>query len=142
MLVAVAGIFVVPFGADVLNAGLGAKTVEGCRVVRVIDGDTVTLWCPETGSERTRLVGYDTPEKRDPGCLAEYMAAEKATWHLRRLLAGAGRMEVRRLGLDRYDRRLAVVTLDGTDLARLMVEGGHGRAYAGGVRQGWCGGAA
>lgn len=138
VVVAAAGVLVLPYGADMLNAALGARSVEGCRVVRVIDGDTVTLWCPETGTERTRLVGYDTPEKSDPGCVSEYAAAQQATWHLRQLLATHERMEVRLIGLDRFDRRLAVVTLDGTDLARLMVDAGHARAYSGGRRQSWC----
>lgn len=140
MVAAVGGVSI-PYGADIANAGLGARGPDGCRVVRVVDGDTVTLWCPDTGAEQTRLVGFDTPEKRDPGCVSEYAAALRATWYLRQLIATHDTMDVELLGRDRYDRRLAVLRLDGVDLARLMMDAGHARPYSGGRRGGWCEGA-
>jgi len=131
-------LIVLPYGTDALNIGIGARSTNGCRIVRVVDGDTVTLWCPGSGTERTRLVGFDTPEKFDPGCASELTRALQAEWYLRRLIATRSKLEVQRLGKDRYSRRLAVMVLDGDDVSRLMIEAGHARAYSGGRRNGWC----
>ncbi len=138
VVVAGTGLVVLPYGADAVNIGFGARTLDGCRVTRVVDGDTVTLWCPGAGLERTRLVGFDTPEKSSPGCASELARALQAEWHLRRLIATRSDLKVRRLGRDRYNRRLAVMELDGDDVARLMIEAGFARAYVGGPREGWC----
>lgn len=120
------------------EGGYFAQTESGCRVIKVIDGDTIDLACPESSVERTRLVGFDTPEKFDARCDAELQRARLAEDYLRGIFAKADTIEVQRLGLDRYHRRLAVVTLDGRDLAEHMISAGHARAYSGGPRQGWC----
>ena len=138
MVIAGTGLIVLPYGADAVNIGFGARSLDGCRVLRVVDGDTVTLWCPGAGRERTRLVGFDTAEKSDPGCASELARALQAEWYLRRLIATRSDLKVQRLGRDRYDRRLAVMVLDGDDVARLMIEAGHARLYGGGRREGWC----
>lgn len=122
----------------VQDGGYLAEARSDCRVARVIDGDTVDLVCPGEPRERTRLVGFDTPEKVEPGCDAERQRALLAEQYLRSQLAAASEIEVRRLGLDRYGRRLAVLTLDGDDLAGRMIAAGHARAYSGGPRAGWC----
>ncbi|MGI9390252.1 MAG: thermonuclease family protein [Boseongicola sp.] len=127
-----------PYGADAVNIGFGARSLDGCRVSRVVDGDTVTLWCPGAGLERTRLVGFDTPEKFDAGCASELALALRAEWHLRQLIATRSDLTVQRLGRDRYDRRLAVMVLDGDDVSKLMIDAGFARAYGGGRREGWC----
>ena len=41
-------------------------------------------------------------------------------------------------GRDRYDRRLAALSLDGEPASRAMVRAGLARAYDGGRRDGWC----
>jgi hypothetical protein len=56
-----------------------------CRIIRVVDGDTVTLMCAEDGMQSARLLGFDTPEKFSPQCTAEFLAAERAGWALRTL---------------------------------------------------------
>lgn len=122
----------------VQDGGYLAEARSDCRVARVIDGDTVDLFCPGEPRERTRLVGFDTPEKVEPGCEAERQRALLAEAYLRGLIAGAAEIEVRRLGFDRYNRRLAVLTVDGDDLAERMIAAGHARAYSGGPRAGWC----
>ncbi len=140
MLVAAAGLLLIPLVADAVNAAM--KPVAGesgtCRILRVVDGDTVTLMCPEEGVESARLTGFDTPEKFSPGCLGEFVAAERATWALRTLIQGAERLKVLREGRDRYGRALVRLELDGVDVARLMVREGHARVYGGGLRGGWC----
>ena len=129
-----------PMLADLANAAL--KRVEGadgsCRILRVIDGDTVTLMCPGDGMQSARLLGYDTPEKFSPKCLAELVAAEQASWALRTLIQKADRLVVVREGVDQYGRLLVRLTLDGIDISRAMVRAGHARQYSGGLRGSWC----
>jgi micrococcal nuclease len=137
---AVAGLILVPTIADLVNAGM--KTVasaEGdCRILRVVDGDTVSLICPEDGMVSARLLGFDTPEKYAPKCLDEFVAAERASWALRTMIQQADRLELRRDGTDQYGRLLVRLTLDGVDVARRMIQAGHGRQYGGGLRGTWC----
>jgi micrococcal nuclease len=138
MVLAGLGWFAVPYGADAINAGFGARGTDGCRVLRVVDGDTVTLWCPDYGMERVRLTGFDAPELFSPECAGEYAQAVAATWYLRRLLAEGEVLTVQHGRLDRYDRRLAALSIDGVPVAQTMIAAGHGRAYGGGQRGGWC----
>ncbi len=140
MLVAGLGLVVLPYGTDVVNAALKPVASEGgtCRVLVVLDGDTVKLACPGTGVETARLMGFDAPEKYSPRCASELIAAERATWGLRALIFKARDLTVVREGTDRYDRALVRLRLDGVDVARSMIRAGHGRAYSGGPRGGWC----
>ncbi|NJM81961.1 MAG: hypothetical protein HC844_05180 [Tabrizicola sp.] len=135
------GLLLLPFGTDALNAAL--KPVRGpsgaCRILAVVDGDTVKLWCAGRGVENARLLGYDSPEKFSPNCIAELVAAERAGWALRGMILAATDLAVTRRGMDRYDRPLILLRLDGADVAEAMIREGHGRAYEGGKRGGWCG---
>ena len=137
---ALGGLVLVPTLADLVNAAM--KTVASaqgpCRVIRVIDGDTLSLICPEDGMVSARLMGFDTPEKYAPHCLGEFLAAERASWHLRALIQRADRMALTHRGTDRYGRVLVELEIDGLDVARLMIRAGHARAYGGGLRGGWC----
>jgi micrococcal nuclease len=110
-----------------------------CRILRVVDGDTLTIWCTATGMERARLQGFDAPELFSPGCAEELLAGQKAKWALRGMVLGADRLRIARGGMDRYDRRLVTMWVDGQPLARRMVQAGHARAYGGEMRDGWCG---
>ncbi|MCX7645538.1 MAG: thermonuclease family protein [Rhodobacteraceae bacterium] len=141
MLAGVAGLIVLPAVADALGGVVKrlAPEAEGCRVVQVIDGDTVTLWCAGRGAARARLTGYDTPELFEPACLSELWRAWQAKWQLRRELWTAGEVTVIRSGTDRYGRALAAVFVDGENVARRMIAAGNARPYGGGQRQGWCG---
>jgi micrococcal nuclease len=111
---------------------------NGCRLIKVIDGDTLVLACENFGVFRARLAGFDTPEIFTPGCLGEWQAGQAATWYLRRLLWSAGLVEYRVRGTDKYGRKLVAVQVDGRPLSDLMVAAGHARAYDGGRRYGWC----
>jgi micrococcal nuclease len=140
MIVAGLGLFVLPYGADAVNAVLKpVSTSEGtCRVLVVMDGDTVKLICPGTGVQTARIMGFDAPEKFSPRCVDELVAAERATWALRGMIFSAATLAVRHDGTDRYGRALVHLTLNGRDVAQGMIRDGHGRAYAGGTRAGWC----
>lgn len=133
-------LFVLPWAVDA--TGLALQWVRApagdCRILRVIDGDTVQLWCRD-GAGSARLTGFDAPELFSPRCPSEYLAAQKAKWTLRGLVLGAKRLEFHRMGRDRYDRALVAVVIDGEPLARRMIAAGVARPYAGGHRGGWCG---
>jgi micrococcal nuclease len=131
---------VLPLVADAVNAALKpARFGNGtCRILSVIDGDTLSVWCTDRGVERARLVGFDAPELFSPGCASELVAAQTATWALRGLIFGARETDIGFEGRDRYDRALVTLRLDGTSVARRMIKDGHGRAYNGGQRDGWC----
>lgn len=138
---AIAGLILVPTIADLVNAGMKAVDSDqgSCRIIRVVDGDTVSLICPEDGMVSARLLGFDTPEKYAPKCLDEFVAAEKASWALRTLIQKADRLVLTHDGSDQYGRALVRLELDGVDVARLMVRAGHARQYSGGLRGSWCG---
>jgi micrococcal nuclease len=137
---AVAGLVLVPTIADLVNAVMKPVASEQgtCRIIRVIDGDTVSMICPEDGMMSARLLGFDTPEKYAPRCLAEFVAAEKASWALRTLIQKADRISLTQDGTDQYGRALIRLELDGVDAARLMIRSGHARTYGGGLRGSWC----
>jgi micrococcal nuclease len=141
MAVAAIGLILLPLLADLVNAATKMVLAEGgatCRILRVVDGDTVTLMCPEEGVESARLVGFDTPEKFSPKCLSEFVAAERASWALRTLIQRADRLKVSRQGTDRYGRALVRLELDGQDVAGRMVRTGLARVNTGGPRGSWC----
>ena len=91
-----------------------------------------------TGLERARLSGFDTAELFSPKCASELIVAQKSKWAVRAYLFGANDLRLQRKGLDRYDRRLVMLYLDGAPLSHRMIEGGYARAYGGGARSGWC----
>lgn len=138
--VGVVALFLLPTLADLVNAAMKPVDIDAgaCRILRVIDGDTVSLMCPEEGMQSARLVGFDTPEKYSPKCLAEFLAAERATWGLRTLIQKADRLSLTREGQDQYGRALVRLVLDGQDVAGRMVRAGHARVYGNGPRGSWC----
>ena len=137
---AMLGLVVVPALADLVNALTKTATSdEGvCRILNVIDGDTVTLMCGQSGIGRAQIEGFDTPQIYAPQCVDEFLAAERAAWGLRTLIRKADRIEIAHREVGQDDPALVAITLDGIDLARLMVRAGHARAYGGGPRAGWC----
>lgn len=111
----------------------------GCRILRVVDGDTVNLWCARRGQVKARLLGYDSPELFSPRCLSEFVRAEQAVWFLRWTLVTTGPVRLALHDRDRYGRALVGLSVGGRDVAAVMIARGLGRAYDGGPRQGWCG---
>lgn len=140
MKLAVAGLLALgglPQVGDAISGWRTAPTA-GCRVLSVIDGDTVHLWCPGTGAERARLTGFDAPELFSPQCAAEASQAVAATWALRRTLWSAREVTARRHGTDRYGRALVDLRADGVPVGRRLITEGLARPYHGGRRAGWC----
>jgi micrococcal nuclease len=138
VLVAIVGI------PAVIDAGLGQfqPVQDGaarCRILQVVDGDTLRLWC-EGGVARMRLTGIDTPEAYSPQCFGEFVAAQQATWALRGMILRADDLRITRAGTDRFRRPLVTLGDAAGSLTDRMIAAGHGRAYDGGRRNGWCGG--
>jgi len=118
---------------------MSLRPMQGdCRVLQVIDGDTVLLDCAGEGSFRARLLGFDTPEVFSPACAGEALKGALATQKLRALVWSAEEIAVGLRGTDRYGRRLVDMVLDGESVANAMIAAGLARPYAGAARQGWC----
>ncbi|MCU9847136.1 thermonuclease family protein [Defluviimonas sp. WL0024] len=140
IVVASVGLILLPGVADATLAVTRpvASTGGACRIYRVVDGDTVRMWCADGGETPARLTGYDTPELFSPSCPSELAAAIRAKWALRQAIWQAETVELVREGEDRYGRALVALIVDGEPVQRRMIEDGHARPYAGGRRAGWC----
>jgi micrococcal nuclease len=85
------------------------------EVADVVDGDTLIL----ADGDRVRLILVDAPEADD--CFGP-----SATRFLRDLVAGTTvELDGDEVCRDRFDRRLAYVSVDRRDVGRLLVERGH-----------------
>ncbi len=95
-------------------------TLEG-RVVRIADGDTLTLLTDDHHQHRIRLAEIDTPEKRQPwGKRAKQALAAKVF---------RKRVTVRTEKKDRYGRWIGHVFLGDRDINAEMVAEGHAWVY-------------
>ncbi|NIA72363.1 thermonuclease family protein [Pelagibius litoralis] len=104
----------------------------------VYDGDSVRATV-NGESTRIRVMGLDTPEMPPRAkCEAEKAGAYAARDRLRALSEGAA-VTFCPDGKDRYGRTLAVMLIDGVDVAEILIAEGLAREYHGGRRQGWCG---
>lgn len=103
---------------------------------RVIDGDTFEDL--DTG-DRYRLENIDTPETGGRArCTAERQLGDRATRQARALITSANSLDVRRTGrVDRYDRIIAFIEVDGRDLGELLIAEGLARPWRG-RREPWC----
>lgn len=114
------------------NFGLCSGAV---RSTCVVDGDTI--WYRGT---KIRIADLDTPEVSKPGCANEAMLGRKATLRLQALLnAGPFNLEPNAFGpsVDKYGRRLMLVTRGGESLGAVLVDEGLAEAW-GGPRRAWC----
>jgi micrococcal nuclease len=95
------------------------------RTVWVDDGDTIRISWPDAPAERVRLLGIDAPEVANPRYPSHqeqpYGAEAKA--FARRVILGARRLElVRAPKLDRFERTLGYLFVDGVNYSVLAVE--------------------
>jgi endonuclease YncB( thermonuclease family) len=99
----------------------------------VVDGDT--FWFR---GENYRIADIDAPETHPSRCAAESDKGGRATDRLRSLLNdGAFQLEPVDRDVDRYGRKLRIVTRNGESLGRILVDEGLARTWTGG-RQPWC----
>ena len=106
----------------------------------VYDGDTfsahVRIWLGQTVSTPIRIDGIDTPERRSK-CPEEKVLALEAKAALEELLIGD--VELTNIRYGKWAGRvLAHVTVNGVDIADVLINKGFARPYDGGKRQGWC----
>jgi len=99
-------------------------------VVKVTDGDTVTVLDQESRQVKIRLYGIDAPERKQP-------YGNTATEHLRQLVALKD-VEVVEYAKDRYGRTVADLTLDGKSIPGKMVHDGYAWVYRQYCTKGFC----
>lgn len=91
------------------------------RVVRVVDGDTLSLLDASNQQHRLRLYGIDAPEQEQPH------GEQAAEALLNRVINR--RVDAVVVDTDDYDRKVATVYLDGENLNLWLVEQGHAWWY-------------
>lgn len=103
-----------------------------CTVVTVHDGDTIRC-----NGERVRIVDIDAPELPDsPKCKdrrasyawCDFGAGYKSRDALRGLLA-SGQVRIQRVGVDKYGRTLAYVSVNGRDAGQYLISLGLARRW-------------
>lgn len=137
-----AGAFLAPAAVD---AGAGpdegqeraGPALRTLHRPHAIDGDTLR---DDATGERFRLIRIDAPESgQGARCPAEAALAQRATHAARQAILGARQVQARLSGrIDRYGRTLASISLDGRDLAQLLLDQGLARPWTG-RREAWCG---
>lgn len=99
----------------------------------VVDGDT--FWMD---GEKIRVADIDAPETHPARCAREADLGARATRRLHALLnAGPVALETEDRDVDRYGRKLRIVTRDGASLGAVLVSEGLARRWEGG-RRSWC----
>jgi endonuclease YncB( thermonuclease family) len=110
--------------AAAFSQAVAAETLQG-RVVRVADGDTVTVLVAGRVQHVVRLAGIDAPEKAQP-------YGERAKHLLSDLVFGA-EVDVEYDKRDRYGRIVGKVVRNGRDASLSLIEAGytwHFKRYA------------
>lgn len=100
------------------------------KVVRIADGDTLTILDADRRQTKIRLAGIDTPEKGQPFGGNAKRALSSLVW------GKSVRIEVK--DIDRYGRTVCVVHVGGKNINIEMVRSGHAwwyQRYAKGNRQ-------
>lgn len=98
----------------------------------VTDGDTVHL---NGASKGTRLVGFNTPETKEPRCSQELALGRQATSRLRELIAGVDLVQLRLVACScpagtegteecNFGRSCGVLTVDGRDVGDILIAEG------------------
>lgn len=91
------------------------------RVIKVADGDTITILSTDKQQQRIRLAEIDTPERAQPW-------GNKAKQALSAYVLGR-EVSLQVQDIDRYGRIVATVFVDGRDINREMVRAGHAWVY-------------
>jgi micrococcal nuclease len=99
----------------------------------VVDGDT--FWF---AGDKYRIADIDTPETHPARCAREAVLGEAATRRLHKWLnAGAFSLERTGRDVDRYGRKLRIVTRDGQSAGSVLIAEGLARPWEG-RRRPWC----
>lgn len=112
--------------------------------VHAVDGDTVGIdmkTLPENLQHiKIRVFGIDTPEKGFRAqCESERELADKASLFTKEKLQSAKDINIEFVKWDKFGGRiLGKITIDGNDLAGMLINGGYARAYFGDKKKSWC----
>ena len=91
------------------------------KVIKVADGDTITILTDSKEQVKIRLFGIDAPKKKQA-------YGEKSREFLSSLIAGKI-VNIKEKHTDRYGRTVGVVYYNNTDINKKMVENGYAWAY-------------
>ena len=91
------------------------------KVIKISDGDTITILTQQRKQIKVRFYGIDAPELKQP-------YGKKSNQFLANLIAGEV-VEVEENGKDRYKRAIGTIYLNGTDINAQMVANGYAWAY-------------
>jgi endonuclease YncB( thermonuclease family) len=136
-------LFVLVVGV-ILSVTAWSESVTVSEVVRVYDGDTITVdvaeWPTIVGDDiGVRIRGVDTPELRGK-CEEEKAAARSAREFTKAMVMNAETVVLSDIERGKYFRIVADVYADGVSVSGALIESGFGRAYDGGRRSEWCSG--
>ena len=97
-----------------------AETLEG-KVIKIADGDTLTLLTPSNQQVKIRLAGVDTPERKQPFGNKAKQALSNLAFQKQALVEIAAK--------DRYGRTIGVVFVDGLNVNAELVKQGMAWVY-------------
>jgi endonuclease YncB( thermonuclease family) len=132
-------LFILLFSLACTVPALAGETLRA-MVVKVVDGDTIKVELlgemPELFRHQSvRLLGCDTPEKKDTRPEVAALAWEATKFTFERIVPGQ-ELELRDVAFDKYGGRLlALVAVDGEDLCRSLIEAGLAKPYSGGKKE-------
>lgn len=112
-----------------------------CKIKSVTDGDTVKI--EETFHNlplSIRVLGIDTAEKGNKAkCVKEAKLGEKATAFTKKAIQDGKVITCDFVKWDKFGGRiLANITIDGKDLATMLIDKGLAREYYGKKKESWC----
>lgn len=117
---------------------------ENPQIKRVIDADTILIsapFIPKPLKQQIplRLTGVDTPNiKRFANCDREAKLGEEAKRFVVDVIGKSKKQEIKFVGMDKYNRILGQVYLDGKNLSDILLENGLAKPYTGGKKESWC----
>ena len=118
--------FIFYFMFAFLGLGLPSLAAKNAGYVKVIDGDSLMV-----GTTEVRLEGIDAPEYKQKCFDAkgkEYACGIKALEYLKKLIA-QGKVDCKKITIDRYHRQISVCYVNGEDINHAMVAAGWAVAY-------------
>ena len=104
----------------IFNLSAQAETIEGL-VVKIADGDTLTLLTGSNEKIKVRLAGIDTPERKQPFGSEAKQALSKLVFQKKALIE----VETK----DRYGRTVGIVFVDGQNINYELVRQGMAWVY-------------
>jgi micrococcal nuclease len=133
--------YLIPYiaaGAAVITIGLAdwalPQESRSPSAFIAIDGDTIK----SPAGVKYRLLGFDAPETYLAKCIEELDLGTAAKRRLQELIDTGKARLIESGKTDKYRRSLATLTINGKDVAAILIAEGLARPYAGGKREGWC----